>query len=147
MILEAKLIKERMPSMNIKLRHSKDLCAWQLSRDTSGCDRPTLITQKHLQPGVQENLYGLFYNKKEALGYLAAVAKKYQLCEALLGLEKVDEGKPCFGYQVKQCHGGCVGKVPLAVHNLKLQTTLQLYNAPVWPFSGAVAIKNGAACL
>jgi hypothetical protein len=36
LILEAKLIKERMPSMNIKLRKSKDLCAWQLRQETSG---------------------------------------------------------------------------------------------------------------
>ena len=147
LILEAKLIKERMPSMNIKLRRSKDLCAWQLSQGTSGCDKPTLITHKHLQPGLQANLYGLFYNKREALGYLKAVAKKYQLCEALLGLEKVDEGKPCFGYQVKQCHGACIGKVSLAVHNLKLQTALQPFKVQAWPFSGAVAIQDGHSML
>jgi DNA polymerase-3 subunit epsilon len=143
LILEAKLIKERMPSMNVKLRRSKDLCAWQLSQEPSGLHRPTLITHKHLQPGLQDNLYGLFYNKKEALGYLGAVAKKYQLCEALLGLEKVEEGKPCFAYQVKQCQGACIGKVSLAVHNLKLQTALQLYKVTVWPYEGAIAIKDG----
>ena len=147
LVLEAKLIKERMPSANIKLRRSKDLCAWQLSQESSGLQRPTLITHKHLQPGIQDNLYGLFNNRKEALGYLAAVAKKYQLCEALLGLEKVDEGKPCFGYQVKQCQGACIGKVSLTVHNLKLQTSLQLYKVPVWPFEGAVAIKDGHSML
>jgi DNA polymerase-3 subunit epsilon len=147
LILEAKLIKERMPSANIKLRRSKDLCAWQLSKEPSGLQRPTLITYKYLQPGFQDNLYGLFNNKKEALGYLAAVAKKYQLCEAFLGLEKVEEGKPCFGFQVKKCQGACVGKIPLAVHNLKLQTALQLYKVPVWPFEGAVAIKDGHSML
>jgi len=147
LVLEAKLIKERMPSANIKLRRSKDLCAWQLSQESSGLQRPTLITHKHLQPGIQDNLYGLFNNRKEALGYLAAVAKKYQLCEALLGLEKVDEGKPCFGFQVKQCQGACIGKVSLAVHNLKLQTSLQLYKVPVWPFEGAIAIKDGHSML
>ena len=140
-------IKERMPSANIKLRRSKDLCAWQLSPEPSGLQRPTLITHKHLQPGFQDDLYGLFSNKKEALAYLAAVAKKYQLCEALLGLEKVEEGKPCFGYQVKQCQGACIGQVSLAVHNLKLQTALQLYKVPVWPFEGAVAIQDGHSML
>ena len=147
LILEAKLIKERMPSANIKLRRSKDLCAWQLSQAPSGLQRPTLITHKHLQLGFQDNLYGLFNNKKEALDYLAAVAKKYQLCKALLGLEKVDEGKPCFGYQVKRCQGACIGKVSLAMHNLTLQTALQLYKVPVWPFEGAVAIKDGHSML
>ena len=30
LILESRLIKQRMPSMNIKLRRSKDLCGWSL---------------------------------------------------------------------------------------------------------------------
>lgn len=64
-----------------------------------------------------------------------------------MGLEKVEEGKPCFGYQVKQCQGACIGKVSLAVHNLKLQTSLQLYKVPIWPFEGAVAIKDGHSML
>lgn len=147
LILESQLIKERMPSMNIKLRRSKDLCAWQLCQDTKGLQRPTLITHKHLQPGLQDDLYGLFYNKKEALGYLGAVAKKYHLCEALLGLEKVDDGKPCFGYQVKQCQGACIGKVSLEVHNLQLQTALRLYKVQLWPFEGAIAIQDGNSVL
>jgi DNA polymerase-3 subunit epsilon len=143
LILESKLIKERMPSMNIKLRKSKDLCAWQLIEDDEGILKPTLVTHKQLQPGLQDNLFGLFYSKKEAHGYLAAVAKKYQLCEALLGLEKAVAGKPCFGYQVKQCQGACIGKVSLDVHHLKLQTALNLYKVQVWPFDGAIAIKDG----
>jgi len=118
LILEAKLIKERMPSTNIKLRRSKDLCAWELNQEPSGLLRPTLITHKHLQPGFQDNLYGLFANKKEAQSYLLAIAKKYQLCEALLGLEKVEEGKSCFGYQVKNV------KVHVLVKFLCLSTTL-----------------------
>jgi DNA polymerase-3 subunit epsilon len=37
--------------------------------------------------------------------------------------------------------------VSLAVPNLKLQTALQLYKVPVWPFAGAVAIKDGHSML
>ena len=147
LILEARLIKERMPSMNIKLRKSTDLCAWQLSQEPSGLLLPTLIKHKQLQPGFQDHLYGLFYNKKEAQAYLAAVAKKYALCEAMVGLEKVETGKPCFGYQVKQCQGACIGKLSLAVHNLKLQTALQAYKVPFWPYEGAVASKDGSGML
>jgi len=143
LILESKLIKEHMPSTNIKLRRSTDLCAWQLRKEPTGLQRPFLITHKHLQPGLQEDLYGLFYNKKEAKGYLDAVAQKYQLCGALLGLEKVEEGKPCFGYQVKRCQGACIGKISLEVHNLQLQAALRLYKVQSWPFDGAIAIKDG----
>ena len=143
LILESRLIKERMPSTNIKLRRSKDLCGWSLTEDNSGVQKPTLVTHKKLQPGLQENLYGLFYSKREAHGYLAAIAKKYRLCEGLLGLEKLVDGKPCFGYQVKKCDGACIGETSVEIHNLKLKTALNLFKTQAWPFDGAIAIKDG----
>jgi len=147
LLLESRLIKERMPSMNVKLRLSKDLCAWQLREDDAGVQKPVLVTHSKLQPGLQDDLFGLFYGKSEAKSYLAAVAKKYQLCQALLGLEKVDEGKPCFAYQVKRCQGACIGQVPVALHNLQLQAALRFYKVQAWPFEGAIAIKDGESML
>ena len=143
LILESRLIKERMPSMNIKLRRSKDLCAWSLELDSLGVLAPSLVTHHHLAPGLQENLYGLFYSKREAHTYLKAIAKKYHLCEALLGLEKRIEGKPCFGYQVKQCGGACINLTSIDLHNLQLKTAMELFKVKVWPYSGAIAIKEG----
>ena len=143
LILESRLIKERMPSMNIKLRRSKDLCGWSLVQDESGVLIPTLVTHHQLAPGLQDNLYGLFYSKREAHSYLKAIAKKHHLCEALLGLEKRVEGKSCFGYQVKQCGGACLNLTPIAMHNLQLKTVLELFKVQVWPYSGPIAIKDG----
>jgi DNA polymerase-3 subunit epsilon len=142
LILESRLIKERMPSLNIKLRRSKDLCAWRLELDQAGVLTPQLVGHRELDPGVQENLYGLFYSKREANTYLKAIAKKYRLCEALLGLEKRVEGKACFAYQVKQCGGACIGRTPIELHNLQLKTALELFQVQVWPYSGPVAIKE-----
>jgi DNA polymerase-3 subunit epsilon len=143
LILESRLIKERMPSMNIKLRRSKDLCAWSLEEDLAGILKPVLKSYKDLSPGLQDNLYGLFYSKREAHSYLRAVAKKYRLCEVLLGLEKGEEGKACFGYQVKQCGGACIGLTPAEMHNLQLKTAMSLYKVQVWPFKGPIAINDG----
>ena len=143
LILESRLIKERMPSMNIKLRRSKDLCGWSLVQDQSGTLMPTLVTHHQLAPGLQDNLYGLFYSKREAHSYLKAIAKKYRLCEALLGLEKRVEGKSCFGYQVKQCGGACLNLTPMTVHNLQLKTALELFKIQIWPYPGPIAIKDG----
>jgi DNA polymerase-3 subunit epsilon len=143
LILESRLIKERMPSMNVKLRRSKDLCAWRLELDANGVITPSLVTHKDLAPGLQDNLYGLFYSKREANTYLKAIAKKYHLCEALLGLEKRIDGKPCFGYQVKQCGGACINLSPISLHNLQLKTVMDLYKVQVWPYAGAIAIKEG----
>ncbi|MES2585927.1 MAG: exonuclease domain-containing protein [Pseudomonadota bacterium] len=142
LILESRLIKGRMPSMNIKLRRSKDLCAWRLELDEDGVLTPHLVGHRELDPGVQENLFGLFYSKREANTYLKAIAKKYRLCEALLGLEKRIEGKACFGYQVKQCGGACIGRSPIELHNLQLKTALALFQVQVWPYAGPIAIKE-----
>ena len=143
LILESRLIKERMPSMNIKLRRTKDLCAWSLEEDSTGVLIPSLVTHHHLAPGLQDNLYGLFYSKRDAHSYLKAIAKKYHLCEALLGLEKRIEGKSCFGYQVKQCGGACINITPINLHNLQLKTAMELFKVQVWPYSGPIAIKEG----
>jgi DNA polymerase III subunit epsilon len=143
LILESRLIKERMPSMNIKLRRSKDLCGWSLVKDGFGTLIPTLVTHHQLAPGLQDNLYGLFYSKREAHSYLKAVAKKHHLCEALLGLEKRVEGKSCFGYQVKQCGGACLNITPISLHNLRLKMALELFKVQIWPYSGPIAIKEG----
>ncbi|MBU3550818.1 3'-5' exonuclease family protein [Polynucleobacter sp. MWH-Berg-3C6] len=143
LILESQLIKERMPSMNIKLRRSKDLCAWSLEQNSAGMLVPALVNQKDLLPGLQDNLYGLFYSKREAHSYLKAVAKKYRLCEVLLGLEKGAEGKPCFGYQLKQCSGACIGAMSAKMYNLQLQTAMNLYKVQVWPYEGPIAIDDG----
>ena len=143
LILESRLIKERMPSMNIKLRRSKDLCGWSLVKEDSGVLTPALVTHHQLAPGLQDNLYGLFYSKREAYNYLKAIAKKYRLCEALLGLEKRVEGKSCFGFQVKQCAGACLNLTPIDLHNLQLKTALELFKVQVWPYAGPIAIKEG----
>jgi len=142
LILESKLIKERMPSMNIKLRRSRDLCAWSLTEDIGGVLKPSLVNHKDLMPGLQENLFGLFYNKREANSYLKAIAKKCRLCEVLLGLEKAVDGKACFGYQVKQCGGACIGIMPTEMHNLQLKMVMELYRVQVWPYKGPIAIKD-----
>lgn len=143
LLLESKLIKERMPSMNIKLRRSKDLCAWKVQADEEGALVPTLVNHRDLLPGLQDDLFGLFYSKREANTYLKAIAKKHRLCEALLGLEKRIEGKSCFGYQIKQCGGACIGQSPISLHNLQLKTALELFRVQVWPYQGPIAIKEG----
>ena len=143
LILESRLIKERMPSMNVKLRRSKDLCGWSLVEDDAKVLVPILVTHHQLSPGLQDNLYGLFYSKREAHNYLKAIAKKHHLCEVLLGLEKRVIGKSCFGYQVKQCGGACINLTPVALHNLQLKTALEFFKVKVWPYSGPIAIREG----
>lgn len=143
LLLESRLIKEKLPSMNVKLRRSRDLCAWQLNVNEHGVLTPELVRHDSLKPGVQDNLYGLFYSRREALQTLQALAKRNQLCEGLLGLEKIIPGKPCFGYQVKQCGGACIGVEPLAQYHLRLQHVLSAFKVATWPYKSPIGIQEG----
>jgi DNA polymerase-3 subunit epsilon len=88
-------------------------------------------------------LYGLFYNKREALASLQSIAKKNQLCEAILGLEKRQAQGACFGFHVKQCNGACIGTEPAAIHNLRVKTALLKLKVASWPYAGAIAVQEG----
>jgi DNA polymerase-3 subunit epsilon len=143
LLLESKLIKEKLPSLNIKLRRSKDLCAWQFLPNDKQVLTPQLVRHDDLQPGIQDNLYGLFYSRHEAHKTLQSIAKKNELCEGLLGLEKLLPGKPCFGFQVKQCRGACVGVESIDAYHLRLMTALKKFKVGIWPFQSAIGIKEG----
>jgi DNA polymerase-3 subunit epsilon len=88
-------------------------------------------------------LYGLFYNKREALASLQSIAKKNQLCEAILGLEKRQAPGACFGFHVKQCNGACIGTESAAIHNLRVKTALLKLKVASWPHAGAIAVQEG----
>jgi DNA polymerase III subunit epsilon len=145
LLLESNLIKQHLPLMNIKLRRSKDLCAWRMQPQTDALTVPELVTHKQLEPGLQDHLFGLFYSKREAQECLLAIAKKHQLCLAALGLEKTAKGKSCFAYQVKKCKGVCVGDESMELHNLRLATAFQAFKVKVWPYPGPIAIREGGS--
>jgi len=143
LLLESHLIKQHLPLMNIKLRRSKDLCAWRMHTRADQLTVPELVTHKQLKPGLQDDLFGLFYSKREAQECLLAMAKKHQLCLAALGIEKTAKGKSCFAYQVKKCRGVCVGEESTELHNLRLATVFQAFKVKVWPYAGPIAIREG----
>ncbi|MEY3724545.1 MAG: hypothetical protein RLZZ365_480, partial [Pseudomonadota bacterium] len=142
LLLESRLIKEKLPSLNIKLRRSRDLCAWQLTKGPNHLEL-RLVNHHELQPGKQDHLYGLFYSKREATQTLQSIAKRNQLCEGLLGFEKLTTGSPCFGFHVKQCKGACIGVESRAIHDLRLQIALQTLKVAIWPYPGAIGIREG----
>jgi DNA polymerase-3 subunit epsilon len=143
LLLESQLIKEKLPSMNVKLRRSRDLCAWQLKPNEQGVLTPELVRHNKLLLGMQSDLYGLFYSRSQAMKTLQSIAEKSELCEGLLGLEKLIPGRSCFGFQVKQCRGACIGNETVASYHLRLLTALHKFKISVWPYQSAIGIKEG----
>ena len=137
LLLEARLIKEKSPTHNRRLRRNEDLCALRLKED--GDDVAVeLVPLAAAQAADLGELYGQFKSKREANNTLRELAGEHGLCLKRLGLE---QGKgPCFNHQIKRCKGFCVGKESPERHDLRLKTALAVLKLRTWPFPGRIAI-------
>ncbi|MDX8126044.1 exonuclease domain-containing protein [Methylomonas sp. OY6] len=143
LLLEARLIKEKTPVHNQRLRRKNALCAWQLQQQGEQL-KPVLSWAGELDFGAQDNLYGLYHSLRDAQKALRGVAEQHGLCLSVLGLEKTAAGRPCFGHQIKKCRGACVGlEAPLA-HAARLLIAMQKLKLAVWPYPGAIGVREGA---
>lgn len=145
LLLEAKLVKERQPIHNRRLRRSTGLCAWQLVEDGQGGWMPALVRGPDLDPGRQDNLFGFFTSKTAATKALRTLADEHALCQASLGLEKVRSGQPCFGYQIKRCKGICIGAESRGLHGARLMMALRKLKIERWPYAGPIGLREGEA--
>lgn len=141
LLLESRLIKERAPVHNRRLRGNAEICSWQLAEVAPGDYRPRLVCGEELDLAGAGGLYGLFTSRREANQALRSIAQGHQLCQAVLGLEKTaGAGRPCFGHQVQQCLGACIGKEPIGMHSARLMSALAKLKLKSWPYRGPVGI-------
>ncbi|MDP3514909.1 MAG: exonuclease domain-containing protein [Sulfuritalea sp.] len=143
LLKEAALIKQLQPIHNRTLRRNDELCFWQLVEERAGEWRPQLLLASELGCRQQEQLFGPFKSAREAKRTLTELAREHRLCHALLGLEKVKPGKPCFAHQLQQCKGACVGKEPASFHSARLMAALGRQRLEPWPFAGPAWLREG----
>jgi len=145
LLKEAELIKKLQPTHNQRLHKNEELCSWRLAGTPAGDGllKPLLALAQDSPPDRGESLYGLFKSPRDAKRALKAITEEHSLCEAVLGLEKVAAGKPCFAYQLHKCKGACVGAETAAQHNLRLLTALHALALKPWPYAGPVGVKEG----
>lgn len=142
LLTEAKLIKQRLPVHNQRLRRKNALCAWQLQAQGEQL-LPKLVWADALDFGSQDNLYGLYHSLRDAQKALRNLAEQHQLCLSVLGLEKTAKDKPCFAYQLKRCRGACVGDEKPVQHAARLQMAMHKLKMASWPYPGAIGIREG----
>lgn len=148
LLKEAQLIKQWQPTHNRRLRRTNELCTWTMvPDDTQGPDalKLELAWARDLDWGRQDQVYGLFNSQKDAHKTLREIAESAGLCLATLGLEKVPAGRACFGYQLHQCSGACIGKESPSQHTQRLLNVLSDWRVKVWPYGGAIKVREGRA--
>ena len=107
LLLESQLIKERMPSFNVRLRRKKLYSALITDIDEAGYVNLSLKRVNLDEIDDLSKIAGLFTTQLMAKGFLENIKKEYKLCPKLIGLEKTN--KSCFYFQLKKCNGACIG--------------------------------------
>ncbi len=148
LLTEATLVKQLMPAYNRQLRKSDDVCAWRLVVDPGRRGgrpgwRLAIARPDDLFFAQDPDLYGPFATPRQAGVTLRAIADAHGLCPALLKLDRVLPGKPCFAHQVKRCRGACVGVETVTQHTRRLKDALASLAIRPWPFDGAIAFREG----
>ena len=146
LLKEAALVKKLQPTHNRQLRRNNELCSIQLKDSSEGLEVHVAYASE-LDFATTSSLYGLFKSKREALKALTEIAEEHALCKAIIGLEKVKAGSPCFGWQLKKCRGACIGDEPRLAHDARLLAGLGKLKIKMWPFDGPAYLKEGEEIL
>jgi DNA polymerase III subunit epsilon len=141
-VLEAQLIKERLPAHNIALRRKAGAVLLRMDTATG---KPIFVKAIDLQPdeATQQDWFGPFGSRASARAALLELCREHALCAKTLGLERAAKGQvdaPCFARQMRKCMGACERLEALAGHTARVQEALQDRRFTPWPFAGAVAL-------
>lgn len=139
LLLESKLIKQKMPIYNRKLRRTKRFYRLVLS-DKDNINSIKITSTLEYKDTCAKDSYGCFRSKKAAEQALEALVSKNQLCPKFCGLDK-SKGC-CFSYQVKKCRGVCCNQEPAVLYNLRLRSALIKYQRANWPYSGVIGVRE-----
>ncbi len=141
LLLESELIKKHKPVYNRRLRRVKHGIGFKLNlvNDylTISLERISLEEGDHFKAKATHGTFRSMAAAKQALLFLV---KNHQLCPKLAHLENSTQA--CFSYQLKRCKGACIGEESSEDYNARVQEALKDYQEEIWPYSGAIAIKE-----
>ncbi|MEO8253752.1 MAG: exonuclease domain-containing protein [Flavobacterium sp.] len=121
LLKESQEIKVNKPILNRAQRKNIFIYALYLEKDYNGYE--TLKLQK--TDGRKKEITS-FASLQEGKSFLFAITEKYQLCQKLNGLYETK--KECFQYNIKECDGACLGLVPTAIYNARVQDFVSNYS-------------------
>jgi DNA polymerase-3 subunit epsilon len=140
LLLESRMIKERMPIYNRQLRKRSELVTLMLRSTADGFNQVEIVRSMPEEAASEKNTYGVFRSKKDAEQVLQEIADADGLCHKYLGLEKTKD--TCFAWQLKKCSGACAGEVSASEHNMRLEIALARLRLSVWPFANTIGIRE-----
>jgi DNA polymerase-3 subunit epsilon len=141
LLLEAELVRDRLPSHNVLLRRRTEPVAIVLDHATRTIEYRAASGLTHDQLA---GLHGPYSSRASARAALTALADEYHLCLKTLGLERRRKCEAaqtaCFAWQVRRCLGACCGQESAEAHWARLAEALAPARLPSWPHAGAVEL-------
>jgi DNA polymerase-3 subunit epsilon len=139
LLLESTKVKELQPMFNRLLRRTTKQAVFLREFNEDGYETIRIENTDLSEHQNLENVYGVYTTKAKAKARLEAVAKTFQLCPKLLGLEKASGA--CFRYQLGFCKGACIGKESAELYNRRVELALERSKIESWPFKSEVAVR------
>ncbi|CEK10124.1 3'-5' exonuclease family protein [Legionella hackeliae] len=137
LLLESKLVKEKLPLFNRKLRRKKNLVGLKIT--TKDSYNQLLITTNPIEVD-HDDCVASFSTVTAAKSTLRSLVKEHVLCAKLCDLEKSNSS--CFAYHLRRCHGACVAEEEPHRYNERLAHALQQFSYFAWPYQGPIAIEE-----
>ncbi len=138
LLLESAKVKELQPIFNRKLRRKKTQHILIKSIDEAGYLTITIGSADLSTYADLDNVYGVYTTKAQAKSTLESIARTYQLCPKLLGLEK--SAGFCFRYQLGLCKGACGSKEQPDSYNPRVEFALERTKIETWPYPGRISV-------
>lgn len=146
LLIEARAVKAESPLHNRRLRASGSAWTLRLAGPAGAPEQVAAVELDALDAAGQQEVYGLYRDRRTAERALEAIVRAHQLCARVLGLERgagTDGAQgSCFAYQLKRCRGACVGLEPAALHNARVRMALAATRLKPWPYRGRILVAE-----
>jgi DNA polymerase III subunit epsilon len=142
LLLEAQLVKEKLPLHNVSLRRKAKLGFLTLPESSS---QPEWFGANDVEDtrAPTQARFGPFSDKASAKKWLTYAAREHNFCDHVVGLSKPRHiNEPCFSRQLGRCLGACVGEESLDAHRARVLEALALHAIPAWPFDGIAVYEE-----
>ena len=140
LLLESEMVKELQPLYNRQLRKTAKLTVARHKLDQNGYITVWLEESSVDDIDAASNILATYPRRSRARDSFDEMAKTYNLCPKLLGLEK--SGGACFSYQLHKCRGACIGQEPAALYNQRLLQVFERKRIQVWPYRGPILVQE-----
>lgn len=140
LLMESQLVKDLAPVYNRRLRKRKKSVVATVGVTEEGYETVRCIVTDGSGPN-REGVIAEFRTRKQAEEEICLLAKAYELCPKLLGIEK---GKgACFSHQLKSCRGACIGLEEPESYNRRFREAFSIRSTDAWPFPSPVLVTEG----